>query len=77
MRYAYAILLAGCALMIASGLLPWGAYCFSAGGLCIGMGFGIAVPVIQAMILLTSAIYVLVNLLIDLSYTLFDPRIRY
>lgn len=34
-------------------------------------------PVIQAMILLTSAIYVFVNLLIDLSYTLFDPRIRY
>ncbi len=34
-------------------------------------------PVIQAMILLTSAIYVFVNLLIDLSYTFFDPRIRY
>ncbi|MEJ5083096.1 MULTISPECIES: ABC transporter permease [unclassified Ochrobactrum] len=34
-------------------------------------------PVIQAMILLTSALYVFVNLLIDLSYTLFDPRIRY
>jgi peptide/nickel transport system permease protein len=34
-------------------------------------------PVIQAMILLTSAGYVFVNLLIDLSYTLFDPRIRY
>ncbi len=34
-------------------------------------------PVIQAMILLTSALYVCVNLLIDLSYTLFDPRIRY
>lgn len=34
-------------------------------------------PVIQAMILLTSALYVLVNLLIDLSYTVFDPRIRY
>ncbi len=34
-------------------------------------------PVIQGMILLTSALYVLVNLLIDLSYTLFDPRIRY
>lgn len=34
-------------------------------------------PVIQAMILLTSAMYVFVNLLIDLSYTLFDPRIRY
>jgi peptide/nickel transport system permease protein len=34
-------------------------------------------PVIQAMILLTSFVYVLVNLLIDLSYSLFDPRIRY
>ncbi|ASV87999.1 binding-protein-dependent transport system inner membrane component family protein (plasmid) [Ochrobactrum quorumnocens] len=34
-------------------------------------------PVIQGMILLTSALYVFVNLLIDLSYTLFDPRIRY
>lgn len=33
--------------------------------------------VIQAMILLTSFLYVLVNLLIDLSYSLFDPRIRY
>lgn len=50
MRSAYAILLAGCALMVASGLLPWGAVSFSAGGLCIGMGFGIAVPVIQAMV---------------------------
>jgi peptide/nickel transport system permease protein len=34
-------------------------------------------PVIQGMILLTSALYVSVNLLIDLSYSLFDPRIRY
>jgi len=34
-------------------------------------------PVIQAMILLTSGIYVGVNLLIDLAYTLLDPRIRY
>ncbi|MCO5131370.1 MAG: ABC transporter permease [Xanthobacteraceae bacterium] len=34
-------------------------------------------PVIQAMILLTSGIYVGVNLLIDLSYSLLDPRIRY
>lgn len=34
-------------------------------------------PVIQAMILLTSALYVFVNLLIDISYTIFDPRIRY
>ncbi|WP_172327502.1 ABC transporter permease [Mangrovicoccus sp. HB161399] len=34
-------------------------------------------PVIQALILLTSGIYVLVNLLIDLSYSFLDPRIRY
>lgn len=34
-------------------------------------------PVIQAMILVVSAIYVFINLLIDLAYTLFDPRIRY
>ena len=34
-------------------------------------------PVIQALILLTAGIYVLVNLLIDLSYSLLDPRIRY
>jgi peptide/nickel transport system permease protein len=34
-------------------------------------------PVIQGMILLTSSIYVLINLIIDLSYSFFDPRIRY
>jgi peptide/nickel transport system permease protein len=34
-------------------------------------------PVIQGVILLFSFVYVLVNLCIDLLYTLFDPRIRY
>ena len=34
-------------------------------------------PVIQAMMLLTSLLYVTVNLLIDVAYTLLDPRIRY
>jgi peptide/nickel transport system permease protein len=34
-------------------------------------------PIIQGMILLTSAVYVAVNLLIDVAYTLLDPRIRY
>jgi len=34
-------------------------------------------PVIQAIILLFSFAYVIVNLLIDLTYSLFDPRIRY
>jgi peptide/nickel transport system permease protein len=34
-------------------------------------------PTIQGVILLFSVAYVLVNLLIDLSYLLLDPRIRY
>jgi peptide/nickel transport system permease protein len=34
-------------------------------------------PVIQAMILLTSGLYVAINLLIDVAYTILDPRIRY
>jgi peptide/nickel transport system permease protein len=34
-------------------------------------------PTIQTVILLFSVVYVLINLLIDISYTLFDPRIRY
>src|SRR5215204_2515460 len=32
---------------------------------------------IQTVILMFSVVYVLINLLIDISYTLFDPRIRY
>jgi peptide/nickel transport system permease protein len=34
-------------------------------------------PTIQGVILLFSVAYVLINLAIDLSYLLFDPRIRY
>ena len=34
-------------------------------------------PIIQGLILFFSFIYILINLIIDLSYTLFDPRIRY
>jgi peptide/nickel transport system permease protein len=34
-------------------------------------------PTIQGVILFFSFVYVLVNLLIDLSYVLLDPRIRY
>ena len=34
-------------------------------------------PVIQAITLLSSLLYVVINLLIDLSYALLDPRIRY
>jgi peptide/nickel transport system permease protein len=34
-------------------------------------------PIIQGVILVFSGVYVIVNLLVDLSYTLLDPRIRY
>ncbi|GGE46929.1 ABC transporter permease [Primorskyibacter flagellatus] len=34
-------------------------------------------PVIQGVLLVFSFVYVLVNLAVDLSYSLFDPRIRY
>ena len=34
-------------------------------------------PIIQGVILIFSAAYVLINLAVDLSYMLFDPRIRY
>ena len=34
-------------------------------------------PIFQGLILFFSLIYVLLNLIIDLTYTLFDPRIKY
>jgi peptide/nickel transport system permease protein len=34
-------------------------------------------PTIQGVILLFSLVYVMINLLVDLSYVFFDPRIRY
>ncbi|MBW5438482.1 ABC transporter permease [Bradyrhizobium canariense] len=34
-------------------------------------------PVIQGVLILASGLYVMINLVVDLSYTLIDPRIRY
>ena len=34
-------------------------------------------PVIQGVVLIVSAAYVLVNLVVDILYTILDPRIRY
>ncbi|MGH2614173.1 MAG: ABC transporter permease, partial [Thermomicrobiales bacterium] len=34
-------------------------------------------PVVQGAVLLTATVYLLVNLLTDISYSLIDPRIRY
>lgn len=34
-------------------------------------------PVLQAVVLIVTALFVLVNLLVDLFYVFLDPRIRY
>ncbi|HET6491973.1 MAG TPA: ABC transporter permease subunit, partial [Burkholderiales bacterium] len=34
-------------------------------------------PIIQGVVLIFSAAYVLINLAVDLSYMFLDPRIRY
>jgi peptide/nickel transport system permease protein len=47
------------------------------GRLTVDAVLGRDYPTIQAVILLFSFGYVLINLLIDLSYSLLDPRIRY
>ncbi len=35
------------------------------------------IPLVQGVVLVTAMSYVLVNLIVDLSYTLLDPRVRY
>jgi peptide/nickel transport system permease protein len=35
------------------------------------------IPVIQGVLLVTSGLYVVINLAVDMLYTLLDPRIRY
>jgi peptide/nickel transport system permease protein len=47
------------------------------GRLTVDAVLGRDFPTIQGVILVFSGFYVLVNLLVDLSYTLLDPRIRY
>jgi peptide/nickel transport system permease protein len=34
-------------------------------------------PMVQGAVLLTAATYMLVNLMVDVSYAFIDPRIRY
>ena len=34
-------------------------------------------PVVQGAVLLIATVFILVNLLVDLLYSLIDPRIRY
>jgi ABC-type dipeptide/oligopeptide/nickel transport system permease component len=34
-------------------------------------------PVVQGIVLVTSALFILINMIVDLSYAILDPRIRY
>jgi peptide/nickel transport system permease protein len=47
------------------------------GRLTVDAILGSDYPIIQGVLLVFSIIYVLINLVIDLLYTLLDPRIRY
>lgn len=47
------------------------------GRLTVGAVLARDYPTIQAVTLLLSFVYVLLNLAIDIAYTIFDPRIRY
>ncbi len=47
------------------------------GRLTVDAVLGRDYPTIQAIILVFSFVYVIINLVIDLAYTLLDPRIRY
>jgi len=47
------------------------------GRLTVDAVLGRDYPTIQAVVLVFSFVYVLINLLIDLAYTILDPRIRY
>ena len=47
------------------------------GRLTVDAVLGRDYPTIQGVILVFSFAYVLINLLIDIAYTVFDPRIRY
>ena len=47
------------------------------GSLLLSAILGKDFPTVQAIVLLAATVYLVINLLIDLSYGLLDPRIRY
>ena len=47
------------------------------GSIAVGGIFNKDFPVVQGVVLFSALIYVVVNLLVDISYAWFDPRIRY
>jgi peptide/nickel transport system permease protein len=47
------------------------------GSLLLAAILGKDFPTVQAIVLLAAVVYLVINLLVDLSYALLDPRIRY
>jgi peptide/nickel transport system permease protein len=47
------------------------------GRLLVGAILAQDFPVVQAIVLMAAVVYVLLNLAVDLTYAVFDPRIRY
>src|ERR1700726_5145390 len=68
----------GIALLIGGAVVPESVFAIPGlGRLTIDAILRRDYPVIQGIVLLFSFLYVLVNLIVDLTYTLVDPRIRY
>jgi peptide/nickel transport system permease protein len=47
------------------------------GRILVGAIFDKDYPIVQGIILLTTVIFVLANLVVDILYTFLDPRIKY
>ncbi len=67
----FGVLLAGAVLTESVFAIP------GIGRLAVNAVFARDYPVIRAAVLLTAAIFVVINLVVDISYTYLDPRIRY
>ena len=68
----------GIALLIGGAVVTESIYTIPGlGKLVVDAVLGRDYPTIQAVILLFSFVYVLINLAVDIVYTLLDPRIRY
>ena len=68
----------GIALLIGGGVVTETVYAIPGlGSLTVDAVLNRDFPVIQGLVLLFSVSYVLINLLVDLSYLVLDPRIRY
>ena len=78
LRRNWSVRLGGVALLIGGVVVTASVYAIPGlGRLTVDAVLARDFPTIQAVILLFSFAYVLVNLLVDLSYVVFDPRIRY